>query len=90
MVRYSYYCYSAENLHVVMATRDNSDGTVSVRPVYAYFQEKSAKEYIHKVNERIANHDRSYLRVNPPVRYFGVPEWWSEKFPNWSHMKKVV
>lgn len=90
MVHYSYYYYSPENLHVVMVTRDNSDGTVAVRPVCAYYQEKRAKDYISTTNERVAARDHSFRRVNPPVRYISVPEWWEEKFPNWSHMTKAV
>ena len=87
---YFYFYVAEENLHAVMAQRDLGNGTFSVRPVAAYFQEKSARAYVNTVNERIAARDHSYLRSNPPIKYRQVPEWWTDRCPNWSHMERVV
>lgn len=89
MVRYSYYYQSELNLHVVMVSRDNPDGTVAIRPVAAYYQAKSAQTYVKQVNECIAAGNKSaHPRFNPPIRYFACPDWWTEKYPNWNKMHK--
>lgn len=99
MVTYFYFYVSEEDLHAVMIQRDNEDGTFSVRPVSAYYREKTAREIVRKHNERIA--DRALpraerknpppVRSNPPIEYrFYIPEWWSDRCPNWSHMDRVV
>lgn len=87
---YFYLYVAEEDLHAVMAQRERDDGTFSVRPVAAYFQAKSAQAYVDTVNARIAARDHSYLRFNPPIQYRQVPEWWTDRCPNWPHMEKVV
>lgn len=87
---YFYFYVSEEELHAVMVQRDNGDGTFSVRPVAAYLQERSARAYVNDTNERIAARDHTARRVNPPIRYWQVPEWWTDRCPNWTHMERVV
>lgn len=89
MVRYSYF-YNAElDLHVVMVSRDNPDNTVSVRPVAAYYQAKSAQMYVQRKNEYLDSKRKGNPpRLNPPVQYFSVPDWWTAKHPNWNKMVK--
>ena len=90
MVTYFSLYVPEENLYAVMVQRARDDGSFSVRPVSAYFQEKSAQAYVNKVNARIAARDHSCLRSNPPIQYWGVPQWWLDRCPNWTHMERVV
>lgn len=91
MVRYFYFYVAEENLHAVMVQKDNEDGTVCVRPVSAYYQAKTAKAYVEKVNARIADRSLPIIRTNPPIEYrFHVPEWWTDRVPNWHKMSRVV
>ena len=90
MVRYSYYYYSPENLHVVMVSKDNDDNTIAIRPDRAYYTKKSALAYVESANKRIVNRDHSYRETKPPIRYWQVPDWWMKKFPNWNRMYKGV
>lgn len=98
MVTYFYFYVSEEELHAVMIQRDNGDGTFSVRPVSAYYREKTAREVVAKHNERLADRalpraERKNLppvRTNAPLEYFHVPEWWTDRCPNWPRMERVV
>lgn len=91
MVRYSYFYNSLLDLHVIMISRANDDGTVAVRPVGAYYSANSAKAYVKKANDYLATTGKGAApRFNPPVRYFSVPDWWTESHPNWQHMCKAV
>ena len=92
---YFYFYVAEEDLHAVMIQKDQGDGTFAVRPVCAYYREKTAREYVEKHNERIAARAEGKrlpsVRSNPPIEYrFYIPEWWSDRCPNWSHMERVV
>lgn len=95
MVHYFYFYVAEEDLHAVMVEKDNEDGTVCVRPVSAYYQAKTAKDYVAKVNAHIAARAEGKrlpsIRTNPPIEYrFAVPEWWTNRVPNWHKMSRVV
>lgn len=92
---YFYFYVAEEDLHAVMVQKNQGDGTFAVRPVCAYYREKTAREYIENHNARIAARAEGKrlpsIRTNPPIDYrFYIPEWWSDRCPNWSHMEKVV
>lgn len=93
-VHYFYFYVPEENLHAVMIQSERSEGVFSIRPVSAYYQEKTAKAYVKKVNERIAAKKRGekpdIIRTNPPISYFRVPEWWTDRFPDRSHMHQAI
>ena len=91
MVTYFYFYVSEEELHAVMVQRDNGDGTFSVRPISAYYREKTAREVVAKRNERAADRRNvAPFRTNPPIEYRRVPEWWIDRCPNWPRMERVV